>query len=243
MAENNEEKDFMDFELEDPLESVEPLAAPARNQQEQDNEPVGTGVMLYEGKKYAVGLNWLVGDDAGNNSLALKRAKAFKADFYCVRANVVSQHGFGYLKLGHRINMPVPASVLADVLVGEWHGVFAADNGWWYVAVHADNIAPTGDLFFTSEEEAYNFFVAESKTYRWPRAYAPASWNLSDSTSEIPLNKILNEGSSPTLKPVTTDAIFSGRRNRNLAVVGVLILIMLLLVGVLGQQFLPQLIP
>src|SRR5690349_8251036 len=146
----NEEKDFMDFELDDPLESVEPLAAPARPA--KDAEPVGTGVLLYEGKKFAVGLNWLVGDESAGNSLAIKRAKSLGADFYCLRSNVVSQQGFGYLSMGHRINMPALASVVADVFVGEWHGVFAADNGWWYVAVHADNIAPKGDLFFTSEE-------------------------------------------------------------------------------------------
>src|SRR6185369_5259609 len=64
-----------------------------------------------------------------------------------------------------------------------------------------------------------------------------------DSTSEIPLNKIITEGTPPTLKPVTTDAIFSGRRNRNLAIAGVFVLILLLFAGVLGQQFLPQLIP
>lgn len=241
MAENNEEKDFMDFELDDPLASVEPLAAPVR--QAERAEPTGTGVLLYEGKKYAVNLSWLVADEGGNSVLALKRAKGFGADFYCMRSNVVAQHGFGYLSMGHRINMPALASVVADVFVGEWHGVFAADNGWWYVAVHADNIAPRGDLFFTSEEEAYNFFVQEAKAYRWPRSYAPTGWNLNEATSEIPLNKIIDEGTPPVLKPVTTDAIFSGRRNRNLAIVGVFVLILLLIAGVLGQQFLPALIP
>ncbi|HEY8964605.1 MAG TPA: type 4b pilus protein PilO2, partial [Alphaproteobacteria bacterium] len=238
---DNEEKDFMDFELDDPLAAVEPLAAPVREKERP--EVVGNGVLIYEGKKYAVGLSWLVAEESGNSQLALKRAKGFGADFYCMRANVVAQHGFGYLSLGHRINMPALASVLADVFVGEWHGVFAGDNGWWYVAVHADNIAPKGDLFFASEEEAYNFFVQESKSYRWPRAYAPTGWNLSDATSEIPLNKVIGEATPPTLKPVTTDAIFSGRRNRNLAIVGAIVLVLLLIAGVLGQQFLPALIP
>lgn len=237
----NEGKDFLDFELDDPLDSIQ---EEGHVQAQSDNdEDVGTGVLVFEGKRFAVGLSWLVGDDSGNNSLALKRARGFGADFFCVRSNVVSQHGFGYLTKGHRINMPALASVVADVFVGEWHGIFVADNGWWYVAVHADNIAPEGDLFFTSEEEAYNYFVERSKGHRWPRSYAPISWNLSDATSEIPLNKIIGEATPPLLKPVTVDAVFSGRANRNMALFAGGFIMALLFLGVLGQQFLPSLIP
>lgn len=237
---HNEGKDFLDFEVDDPLDSIQESAHVETNTSDQ---PAGTGVLVYEGKRYAVGLNWLVGDDSGSNVLALKRAKDFGADFYCMRSNVVSQHGFGSLDKGHRINMPALASVVADVFVGEWHGVFVAENGWWYLAVHSDNIAPDGDLFFTNEEEAYNFFVEQSKAHRWPRSYAPIGWNLSDATSEIPLNKVIGEATPPVLKPVTIDAIFSGRTNRNVAAAAGLLLFILLVLGMIGQQFLPSLIP
>lgn len=237
---HNEGKDFLDFEVDDPLDSIQESAHEA---QDTSDQPSGTGVLVYEGKRYAVGLNWLVGDDSGNNALALRRAKDFGADFYCMRSNVVSQHGFGSLSKGHRIGMPALASVVADVFVGEWHGIFVAENGWWYLAVHADNIAPDGDLFFTSEEEAYNYFIEQGKAHRWPRSYAPISWNLSDATSEIPLNKVIGEVAAPPLKPVTVDAVFSGRTNRNVAVAGGMVLGLLLILGMIGQQFLPSLIP
>lgn len=236
-----QDKDFLDIDLDDPLDGAEEivLAAPARS-----TAPVGAGVLLFDNKKYAVGLKWLIADDEGDTDLALKRAKGFKADFYGMRQNVAVQHGFGFLSQGHRIGMSMLASMAADVLVGEWHGVFVADNGWWYLAVHADNIAPDGDLFFASEEEAYNHFIKQSEGYRWPRGYAPESWNLPDASGEISISKILaGEVSAPSLKPVTLDAIFSGKRNKNLAVGAGVIIVLLLAVSVIGQQILPSLVP
>lgn len=241
MARNqDQEKDFLDIDLDDPLEGEEiviedkPSAVAAS---------LGDGVLLYDNKKYAVGLSWLIAEEEGDTELATRRAKGFHADFYCLRQNVATQHGFGFLSKGHRVGQQALASVAADVLVGEWHGVFVADNGWWYVAVHADNLAPDGDLFFTSEETAYNHFIAKSESYRWPRAYAPESWNIPEAGREISLSKIIGEAAAPVLKPVTMDAIFSGKKNKNLAIGAVVALIGLLILGFFAQQFLPGLMP
>lgn len=239
------EKDFLDIDLDAPLGSFEDEAADAGPAALPRETVVtaGDGVLLFDNKKYAVGLNWLIANDEGDTELALKRAKDSKADFYTMRQNVMPQHGFGYLKKGHRINMPALAALAADMLVGEWHGIFVADNGWWYVAVHADNIAPDGDLFFASEEAAYNHFIVQSETYRWPRTYAPESWNIPESTGEISLAKMLGDMAAPTLKPVTLDAIFSGKRNKNLAFGAGLITVGLIVVSLLGSQILPSLVP
>lgn len=245
MAKNkdqDQEKDFLDIDLDDALDGAADVAASAA-EEKKSLRGTGPGVLVYDNKKYAVGLKWLVADDDSDVELAVRRAKGFKADFYCMRKNVVVQHGFAFLDMGHRVGMPVLASVVGDMLVGEWHGMFVADNGWWYMAVHADNIAPDGDILFTSEEEAYNHFIAQMEAHRWPRSYAPESWNIQETSGEIPLSKVIGEAPAPALKPVTLDAIFSGRRNKNMAVGAGVVVVGLLAVSLLGQQILPSLIP
>lgn len=193
------------------------------------------GVLEYAGKKYAVGLFWLVGDEEGDAGLVRRRAKQAKADFYCVRDSVVTQHGFGTLKQGHRMGMPSAASYAADMLVGEWHAVFRADNGWWYMAVHGDAIAPDGDRFFTDEEEAFNFFREENERYKWPRVYAPEDWDVESSTAELSLERMLDQAPPTPLKAAALDAVFAGRRNKLIAGVGFLCLI--------GLAFIISLLP
>lgn len=207
--------------------------------------PTALGVLMFEGKKYAVGLRWLVADDEVDSGLAMSRAKNFQADFYCLRNSVANQQGFGYLAQGHRMGMPALAPLVADILIGQWHGVFAADNGWWYLAVNAENIAPDGDRFFLTEEEAYNHYQAEAEKTRWPRAFAPAAWNLQDKSEELSLQKLLGEVdiTPPTLSPVTADAFFSGRANRNIAFAALSLLLGIVIIAVLGQQVVPNLIP
>ncbi len=253
----NQEKDFLDIDLDEPLEGIaDDIVAEVEAEQaaaeeaEAEESPIaapvrraGDGVLIYDNKRYAVGLNWLIAEEEGDTVLATQRAKDFKADFYCLRQGVATQHGFAYLSKGHRIGLGALASVAADALVGEWHGVFVADNGWWYMAVHSDNIAPDGDILFASEEAAYNHFIAQNEAFRWPRTYAPESWNIPDSTGEIPLNKVIGEAPTPTLKPVTLDAIFSGKRNKNMAMGALGVIVLLIIVSIMGQQLLPSLVP
>lgn len=242
----DQEKDFLDIDLDEPLEPLEEGEPITIEDERVSKKPVitaGDGILIFDNKKYAVGLSWLIAEEEGDTDLATKRAKEFKADFYCLRQGVVTQHGFGYLKKGHRIGLPALAGIAGDTLVGEWHGVFVADNGWWYCAVHSDNIAPDGDLLFTSEEAAYNHYIAESEKFRWPRSYAPESWNIPESAGEIPLSKIVGEAPAPVLKPASLDAIFSGKRNKNLAIGAAVIIIGLIAVSLVGQQLLPSLVP
>lgn len=201
------------------------------------------GVLLFNDKKYAVGLSWLTSDDDSNIELAKDRAGKMEADFYALRTTVTPQQGFGYLEKGHRMGQQAAAVMAADTLVGEWHGVFAAENGWWYVAVHADTIAPDGDTFFTSEEEAYNHFLQASEGYLWPRAYAPEAWNIPNTSGEVGLAKLLEDNEGPSLNPCSLDAVFSGRRNKYLALVSGLILLGLLVGSVVLNQLVPSLVP
>ena len=202
------------------------------------------GIMRYQGQDYAVGLLWLTSENEDEEQRSIRaKAKALEADFYVPRDTIVHQNGFGYLDQGHRRRLPAAASTAADVLVGEWHGVFVADNGWWYVAVHADAIAPDGDMFFEDEEAAYNHFVQRAENYRWPKAFVPESWNLEDSTAEMPLSKIFDDIPDATLQPANLDALFGGRRNKDIAVVLASVLVGIVMLTTLASQILPSLLP
>ncbi len=190
------------------------------------------GVFVSNGRKYAAGLIWLTSDDDFNSNLANKRAKQLDADFYCIRSNIVGQHGFGFLAMGHRMGMAAAAAIAADSLVGEWHGMFAVDGKWWYVAVHADAIAPDGDRLFLSEEEAYNFYVAQCSSYKWPRSFAPVSWNIPNTVPEVPFEKLVEESLQlASLRPNNLNAAFGGSRSKNLGLfIGAMLLMLLFVV-------------
>ena len=199
-----------------------------------------SGVLEYNNKKYAVGLVWLMADEHAGPTLAQKRASALEADYYCVRSTIVSQHGFGYLCDGHNTGMQVAAIAVADTLAGEWHGVFVADNGWWYVAQHGDAISPDGDKFFTSEEKAYSWFLDKNDGYKWPRTYAPEAWNIPE-TSEVSLTRIFEVGSTSVLRPANMDALFSGKRNKRIAVAMALSVLLIVAVILLLPKIMPEL--
>lgn len=194
------------------------MALMAQKKQSWKNTVRDDGILLHNGKKFAVGLTWLTADDDIDVKLAKDRAKKMEADFFALRSTVATQQGFGNLSLGHKTGMPSAASLASDMLVGEWHGVFAADNGWWYVAVHADSIAPDGDLFFTSEEQAFQHFQERAAGYKWPRSYVPESWNLPDASVHITIDKLLEDPDrAATLRPATLNAIFGGAKQKSMA--------------------------
>lgn len=187
------------------------------------------GVLYVGEKKYAVGLTWLAFDLEPNNNILRQRLSKFQADYFCTRQTIANQQGFGYIKKGHKPKMIAAASIAADTLIGDWHGVFVAENGWWYVAVHSDNISPGGDQFFLTEEEAFNCFTEQANLYNWPRSYAPATWNIEHANPDIPLDKLLDEEThAPKLRAATFDAIFGGKQRRNF-----ILFIMTILIGVL----------
>ena len=201
------------------------------------------GVLTVEGQKFAVGLTWLTANDDMGGDLVKARAKTIEADFYCVRPTIVIQHGFGALNKGHRKNMPAAAALAADTLIGEWHGVFESENGWWYVAVHADAVAPDGDILFESEEDAYNHYLAQAEMKQWPRSYAPESWNLSDTNGAILIDRLLLDDTGCVLKPANADAFFGSRRNKNLAMIALLGFLCFLLFALVLRQILPSIMP
>ncbi len=182
------------------------------------------GVMFFQGNKYAVGLFWLVSGEDDTVSLAKKRAKQSKSDFYCIRDSVITQHGFGNLDRGHRMGMSVAGVLAADMLVGEWQAVFKTDNGWWYLAVHGDAIAPYGDRFFFNEEDAFNHFKTEADKYKWPRMYAPEDWDIKGVTADLLLDRLL-DGQPTNLKAATIDAVFAGKKNKFVALIALLVIV------------------
>ncbi len=183
-----------------------------------DNTP---GVLIYNGKSYAVGLLWFTVQEESGKDLLQSRVKKTHADFYCQRLHISQQQAFGWLKQGHRRGMAVAAAMVADQLVGEWHGVFEADNGWWYVQVRSDTITPTGDRFFTTEEEAFHMFQDEMAKHNWPHAYAPDKWRLGDrGIRELPLKTLLDDLVTSSLTPANVTAVFGSVATRNLVLGG-----------------------
>lgn len=183
-----------------------------------DNLP---GVLIYNGRPYAVGLLWFTVQEEAAKELLQSRIKKTGADFYCQRIHISQQQAFGWLKKGHRRGMPVAAAMVADQLVGEWHGVFEADNGWWYVQVRSDTITPTGDRFFMTEEEAFHMFQDEMVKHNWPHAYAPDKWRLGDrGIRELPLKTLLDDLVTASLTPATITAVFGSVATRNLVMTG-----------------------
>lgn len=244
MSENTEDKhdelDDIDFDVNShdlsalPLHSDEHLTDPERGYHEN--------VLYYNNKKYAAGLLWLASSDIEDTQTIKDKAKLCGADFYCTRL-FVQQTGYGFLKKGHRWGMPSIAAIAADALVGEWHGVFRAEDRWLYVAVHADNIAPEGDKIFMTEEEAYNHFLVESEKFKWPKAYAPSNWKLKNNDGEIHIEQVL-EGMEPAiLKHANSDAVFSGKANKTLAIIAGVILFILLTLLMFSKSFVNFIVP
>lgn len=212
--------------------------------QDSDNkDDFKPGVLKLHGQTFAVGLTWLISEDDQDTELAKLRAKTIGADFYAFRSMIVLQQGFGYLSKGHKSGMRAAAAIAADTLVGEWHAIFQADNGWWYVAVHSDAIAPEGDLFFTSEEEAYDYFISRNNAHQWPRIYCPKHWTIADSNGEVTLSQLLIDETSTTLKPATLDGFFGGAQNKNITLVAALICFALLIGAVFIKQIFPSMLP
>ncbi len=208
---NDDLVDFIEEEFEDEIDDA---------QQGQVNEfsvNNSGGVMMFDGRRYATGLIWLTVDELEQPGSMMQRAKAVSADFICPRL-FVSQTGYGCLNKNHRMGMASAAAIIADALVGEWHGVFTAENGWLYVAVHADIISPDGDVFFDSEEDAYNHFLSQAEKFKWPKTYVPESWNVQNNDGEIALAQLLEDASATVLKPVNLDGLFSGTANKNIAI-------------------------
>ncbi|PCI01895.1 MAG: hypothetical protein COB76_00300 [Alphaproteobacteria bacterium] len=247
MTDDQTEDQDIDFDVdldEIDVENDEDLYAlkPGESEMIFDESHSGEGVLIYNGRKYAVGVVWLMADEDADPGFIYKRSKMLSADFFCTRS-FVSQSGFGFLSKGHRMGMPSAAAQFADALVGEWHGVFSAENGWYYVAVHADAIAPDGDQFFESEEEAYNFFLSRADSYQWPKTYVPEVWNIKNNDGEISLDRLLDDVPTTSLKPANLDAVFSGKRNKSLTFIGIIFLIGLIFLSFFAQTLLPSLVP
>lgn len=182
---------------------------------EDDDNP---GILEYQGRKYAVGLLWLVTGEDEKKTLRRRRIQKANADFYCQRTHISRQMGFGWLAKGHRRHMPVAAIVVADQLVGEWHGVFQADNGWWYMQVHSDAIAPNGDQFFLAESDAYAVFHENLTKHNWSHSYAPVHWNVAEASREMTLARLLDDVPSITLQSTGFDSAIGGAQNRNILI-------------------------
>ncbi len=196
------------------------------------------GVLIFNGKKYAVGLLWLLVNEDDDKKLARHRVRKAQGDFYCLRSSIVNQHGIGWLDKGHRAGMTAIASIAVDKMVGDWHGVFKADNGWWYLQVHSDTVSPHGDQFFASEEDAYNAFMEGADNHNWPHAYAPKEWDLD--IEEIDLSDLIGDWKNgAVLQATSLTSFFGSTKNLQLATLAFVICVL----GVFAYFLMPVLFP
>jgi hypothetical protein len=243
IEDSNNEEDRSSQSLKDSGDEDDFLADSAVSNSVIVDEKHYAGVLAYGGKRYAVGLTWLTVDEDISAELIKERTKRLKADFHCTRNTIVAQHGFGYIDKGHKVGMNAAAALAADALIGEWNGVFVAENGWWYLAVHSDTVEPDGDVFFEKEEDAYNYFLEANNAYQWPRSYAPESWNLPKTGGEIELDKLFDDMPSVPLKPANLNALFGGKRNKEFVMVLGALFLGIMIFTVVVQKTLPGLIP
>ncbi len=199
------------------------------------------GILVHNGNKYAVGLLWLANTGFSGRKVMQKRIQLSKGNFYIKRENVARQLGIGWLCKKHKNAMPAAAPMAADKLVGEWHGVFEAENGWWYLEVHSDNIAPRGDIFFFDEQEAKSHFEEKHKSHTWPRVYLPEGWDIDGEGEGISisnLNDILEPDNKEYILQPTDIKAFAG------STVNLIVLIVMLIGlaggGYAGYNYLPE---
>ncbi|MGE0109134.1 MAG: type 4b pilus protein PilO2 [Bdellovibrionales bacterium] len=196
---------------------------------------MSTGVISVGRRKYAVGLYW-ENSPSGHVAQAAKEAAAQSTtpvEFFVTRPGNeqgrVPQFGLGASYSGFRSGMPSLAGCLALQQPGSWIGAFSCDEGYAVIIVRDDLIVPDGDLFFETEDEARDRFLAEVAIGGFQRIFAPELWALPD-TDSLPLTLVLDDNASVRLRAVA----LSGRAKLGLFV-GSLLLIVAVGVGFYTQ--------
>tara|TARA_B100001123_G_scaffold449984_1_gene617870 strand:+ start:1459 stop:2814 length:1356 start_codon:yes stop_codon:yes gene_type:complete len=198
----------------------------------QDSEK--SGVIQVGDMEYAVGMFWQTAEDPKSAKREAKLAakqEVNPADLFVMREGFVAQWAIGWTSSGHKKDMPAAAACLAEVLTGNWLGVFQVDGGWWFVASRRDAILPDGDMLYDDEDEPRTRFETEFVRGGWDRVFTPEEWGMgADAT---PLDELLQGQDEPKLSYLND---FFARLPKAVKVAGVLAVVGVGVMGYVGVQ-------
>ena len=136
------------------------------------NSKVGNGVIMVGDVPYAAGLFWQTAENAKyvrrEAQLAAKQ-EASSPEFFVMREGAVPQWAIGWVAQGHCNKMSVAAACLSEAMAGNWIGVFAVGNRWWFIASRRDAILPDGDVVFDDEDDCRIRYESELARGGWDR--------------------------------------------------------------------------
>ncbi len=159
-----------------------------------------SGVIRIGEMEYAVGMFWQTAEDPKTVKREAKLAakqEVIPADLFVMREGFVVQWAIGWSSQGHKRGMPAAAACLANVLSGNWLGVFEVDGGWWFVASRRDAVLPDGDILYDNEDEPRTRFETEFVRGGWDRVFTPEDWGMgADAT---PLEEVMAGQDEPQL--------------------------------------------
>ena len=164
------------------------------------NSKVGNGVIMVGDVPYAAGLFWQTAENAKSvrreAQLAAKQ-EASSPEFFVMREGAVPQWAIGWVAQGHRNKMSVAAACLSEAMAGNWIGVFAVGNRWWFIASRREAILPYGDVVFDYEDDCRIRCESELARGGWDRVFMPPSWG--GSADNTPLEDLLSGNREPRL--------------------------------------------
>lgn len=193
-----------------------------------------SGVITIGEMEYAVGMFWQTAEDPKTVKREAKSAakqEVTPADLFVMREGFVVQWAIGWSAYGHKKGMPTAAACLANVLSGNWLGVFEVDGGWWFVAARRDAILPDGDILYDNEDEPRTRFETEFVRGGWDRVFTPEDWGMgADAT---PLEEVMAGQDDPQLAYLLD---FYSRLPKSVKIASVAAVAGVALVGYIGVQ-------
>ena len=198
------------------------------------SEAQTSGVITIGETEYAVGMFWQTAEDPKTVKREAKVAakqEVVPADLFVMREGFVVQWAIGWSSQGHKRGMPAAAACLANVVAGNWLGVFEVDGGWWFVASRRDAVLPDGDILYDNEDEPRTRFETEFVRGGWDRVFTPEHWGMgADATS---LEEVMAGQDEPQLDYLLD---FYSRLPKSVKVAAVAALAGVAVVGYIGVQ-------
>lgn len=141
-------------------------------------------VIEVDGTLYAIGLFWQVPESGGSAAVSAEarrtaKSRGTRGDLFAVRDSVVTQYAIAQTSRGHRSNMPVAATALAEASLNDTFAAFfpLPDGRVWYARCVNDIIRPEDDAVL-DEADAFELARAMVEEGLQGALYAPAQWDL-----------------------------------------------------------------
>ncbi|OPZ88372.1 MAG: Pilin accessory protein (PilO) [Firmicutes bacterium ADurb.Bin419] len=187
---------------------------------DDDDSPEWGPTMTVGNNIYNVSLFWQPLQDTENPMVEIKETAESVlegADLYCTRTGNASQYGLGLSEKGHKPNLPVAATSLADAFSDRSStvAVFKVPEGWWFIAIRNDLILSEEDVLYLKEEDAKNAFFSMMAVPDWGIKIAPKEWGI-DGTQDIDITDVFKNTRHVKLQKL-------GSSKGNLFTIGVIV--------------------